>query len=250
MRSPAPRAPTRERLDPRAQGADEQRPRPRPRSARAAAAQLCRPARTSPIATTPRTATAASPHAPNPIPSAATPPASTSANGTTPAGPARSQRGCSDDERAQREDHAQRDDLLDRRHQLIPVHERGHGRGQRRQQRPIRPRGPMRRASTHAGPAAVASMNALNGCIIQIRGSPEDERAAAEQRVRARGVAGGVVGMDVLAVGAAQVQVRVAPGRGASGSRRRACETPSRSRIPNEENDGRPASRTGASATT
>ncbi len=68
---------------------------------------------------------------------------------------------------------------------------------------------PTRRASTQAGPAAVASMNAMKGWNAHVSGRRSSRALPPQQRVGAGGVARGVVGVDERPVGAARVQVRV-----------------------------------------
>ncbi len=130
-----------------------------------------RPARSSPTSTTASTATAASAHAPNASPSAETPAASTSANGTARAGAAPSQRRCA----TVRAPSASSIDsavisLTDANSSYAYT---SAGRiAVRTASAAHAPVSRIRRASSHAGPPALASMNALNGWNAQIRGRP------------------------------------------------------------------------------
>jgi len=111
-------------------------------------------------------------------------------------------------QRAEREDQRQRDDLLDRRDQLVAVDQRREGDRQGGQRRPdaVEPDPPGQQPRRAGRGGEDEGVEGLEGPDQR---QAEQERGAAEQRVRPRRVARVEVGAEVEAVGVAQVQVRV-----------------------------------------
>ena len=109
------------------------------------------------------------------------------------------------DQAAEREDHRNHRDLLDRPEQLVGVDERRQRGCQSRKRRPdaVEPDAPCEQPGWRYGGCEREGVERLKG---PDQGKAQEQRTAAEEGVGTGGVAAVVVGVDELAIGAAQVQ--------------------------------------------